>query len=527
MSPDPLHEPANALSAALAQARRAGGRGDIDAAFAGYLEALRREPGHFEALNDLGVLAHASGRRTAARSAHAQAVRLHPDKPIGHVNLANILAEEGRDAEAAAHYEAALRLDPDLPEAHQGLARLFAARRDPREDFHWRKGFAGGAALRKGYRGIGPAAPILLLASVRLGNMHPQDWAEDGLWDVTVLHVEFCDIEAPLPPHRLIVNLVGDADLCDAALERAQAIVARSATPVINPPAMARRTGRADNARRLGALPGLKAPRVAILSRPEIAALREDRFPLLLRSPGFHTGQHFLRVERRGDVEAAMRDLPGEDLAALEFVDTRSPDRLFRKYRVIAVDGELYPLHLAISEHWKVHYFSAAMADHPERREEERVFLTAMPDVLGARAMEALRLLTDDLRLDYFGVDFALAADGSLVLFEANATMVVPDPAPDAIWDYRRAPVQAIHAAVRRMTRARLGWGEGAATPLASRRPPGSPKAGKCDTLHRNISDSKANPAVIEPEFRCRRASVPRVATTIRSRPLEIVDAGR
>ena len=44
MSPDPLHEPANALSAALAQARRAGGRGDIDAAFARALAIVEAQP---------------------------------------------------------------------------------------------------------------------------------------------------------------------------------------------------------------------------------------------------------------------------------------------------------------------------------------------------------------------------------------------------------------------------------------------------------------------------------------------------
>lgn len=522
MMASPLRESSAAAgpSDALERARRAGERGDIAAAFAGYLDALRRDPSHFEALNDLGVLAYACGRRSAARSAHAQAVRLHPGKALGHVNLANILAEEGREDEAAQRYAAALALEPDFPEAHMGMARLFAARRDPREDFHWAKASAAGATVRKGYRGIGAAAPVLLLASVRLGNMHPQPWTEDGLCDVTLLHVEFWDVAAALPPHRLIVNLIGDADLCDAALARAQAIVARSSAPVINPPALARRTGRVDNARRLRALPGLVTPSVELLPRRDILALAEDRFPLLLRSPGFHTGQHFVRVDARAEVEAAMRDLPGDALVALGFVDTRGADGLFRKHRVIAVDGELYPLHLAICEHWKVHYFSAAMAETPERREEERRFLSAMPQALGERAMGALRGLVDDIGLDYFGVDFALAADGSLVLFEANAAMVVPDPPSEPIWDYRREPVNAIRAAMRAMTRSRLGWGPGASAT-------GSPKAGASAILQRSISDSSSETSAIETQLRCRSASVPSVTPTIQPRFLEIVDADR
>jgi hypothetical protein len=32
------------------------------------------------------------------------------------------------------------------------------------------------------------------------------------------------------------------------------------------------------------------------------------------------------------------------------------------------IDGQLYPLHCAISSHWKIHYFTAEMADKPAHR---------------------------------------------------------------------------------------------------------------------------------------------------------------
>jgi glutathione synthase/RimK-type ligase-like ATP-grasp enzyme len=49
--------------------------------------------------------------------------------------------------------------------------------------------------------------------------------------------------------------------------------------------------------------------------------------------------------------------------------------------------------------------------------------------------------MQETMGLDYAGVDFGLARDVSLLLFEANATMNLfqPDPAP--IWDYRRPPL--------------------------------------------------------------------------------------
>jgi glutathione synthase/RimK-type ligase-like ATP-grasp enzyme len=55
------------------------------------------------------------------------------------------------------------------------------------------------------------------------------------------------------------------------------------------------------------------------------------------------------------------------------------------------------------------------------------------------------------LGLDYAGIDFALAPDDSVLLFEANATMVVFPPGPEPMWDYRRAAVEATLEAARRM----------------------------------------------------------------------------
>jgi hypothetical protein len=115
------------------------------------------------------------------------------------------------------------------------------------------------------------------------------------------------------------------------------------------------------------------------------------------------------------------------------------------------VDGRLYPLHLAISPNWKIHYFSADMKDRPDHRAEEAQFLTDMQSVLGEKAMAALERVQTALGLDYGGIDFGLNRQGEILLFEANATMVVEQPDDDPRWDYRRAAVARIHAGVREM----------------------------------------------------------------------------
>jgi hypothetical protein len=54
-------------------------------------------------------------------------------------------------------------------------------------------------------------------------------------------------------------------------------------------------------------------------------------------------------------------------------------------------------------------------------------------------------------------IDFGLNEAGEVLLFEANATMVVENPDGDRRWDYRREAVGHIHAAVRDLLLGRAG----------------------------------------------------------------------
>jgi glutathione synthase/RimK-type ligase-like ATP-grasp enzyme len=446
----------SAITAALVRARQLAAQGEDEAAKSAYLAILQRDPSHFAALNELGTLAYASGHRSAARTAYEQAVRCHPGNPIGRVNLANLLCEEGAFAAARTQYEAALATDPALAAAHQGLARVLTELGDGEAAAaHWQKGFAGHAIAHQRHRGTAPSVPVLLLVSAKGGNIPTQPFLDDHVFEVSALYAEFYDPAEPLPPHVLALNAIGDADLCSEALTRAEELLARTKAPIVNPPSLVSVTGRMANAQRLARLRGVVAPAMASLSRSALPTAKDLRFPLLLRAPGFHTGRHFVRVERHEELASAMEALPGDELLAIEYLDARGPDGMARKYRVMIIDGVLYPLHLAVSKDWKVHYFTAGMAANSAYRAEEQRFLEAMPAVLGERAMAALAAIGRTLGLDYAGVDFALAADGSLLLFEANATMVVNPPDPDPVWDYRRAAIGCVLDAAKRMLLAR------------------------------------------------------------------------
>ncbi len=440
--------------------------GRKDAAKAAYMAVLSRDPTHFAALNNFGALLDETDFRTAAQTVFSQAVEHHPEEPMAHVNLAKILMYKGELDLARVHYEKALALDPGHVFAHQQLSELLrewgdleGARR------HRRLGFAPQPLSRFLYRGRSMPIDLLILTSTPAGDVGWRKLVDDTVFAPTTVVAEYYDPTQPLPPHRLIFNAIGDADLSHSDLKAAEALVARSDAPIINAPAKVLATARAANARRLGQVAGVRTPRIALMARRALTeaaaagalAAQGFAFPLLLRSPGFHTGRHFQRVDTPDALAAIAVTLPGQDLMVMDYLDCSGADGYARKYRVMMIEGALYPLHLAASLDWKVHYFSAAMRDDARLQAEEARFLNDMAGTLGPGAMDALTAIQSTLALDYAGVDFGLNDSGDLILFEANAVMTIVPPDGSKQWAYRRAPIANAVAAARNMVVSRAG----------------------------------------------------------------------
>jgi glutamate/tyrosine decarboxylase-like PLP-dependent enzyme/glutathione synthase/RimK-type ligase-like ATP-grasp enzyme len=404
-----------------------------------------------------GALTHGRALEQQTRAAQPQSP---PETAASQVKLASVLQDQGRMAEARAHYEYALRLDADYWQAHLGLSAILAAGGETEAAaLHRRAAFHGRCVVPMPYRGSEPPITILELVAIGPGNTRIKYFLNDTVFKRYLVATEFYEPTTPLPPHELIVNAIGDADAAGVALEGAKALVARSTAPVINSPAAVLATGRCAIAERLARVPGVVTAKTLTLARESLAspdagaALREEgfEFPLLVRTPGFHGGENFLRVETAEGLAAALSELPGDELTVMEFLDACGTDGKTRKYRVMMIDGALYPLHAAISHHWKIHYFSAEMEGNADNRAEDAAFLADMRGVLGERAMKALEGIQQTLGLDYGGIDFGLNEEGEVLVFEANATMAVFAPDADARWDYRRPAVENILRAIRKM----------------------------------------------------------------------------
>jgi tetratricopeptide (TPR) repeat protein len=439
-----------------------------------YRKVLKCEPSHLWALNNLGSVLMAMGNRQGARILLAQAVARHPEDATTRVNLGKILlvdieeleaqGQEGRALQlkrrACEHYQQALRIRPDYEQAHEGLSYLLGDLGDEEKAaWHRHQAFRNRYIVSLPYRGKRAPVKVLLLLATTGGNVHLQKFLDDHVFQTSIVLPEYYDPNTALPAHQLVVNAIGDTEIASHALAAAQSVLALTKAPVINAPAAVLCTSRCDNAKRFASIPGVVTPRTATLSREQLSAADAAAtlarngfgFPLLLRAPGFHTGQNFQRVETAEALPAALAKLPGPELLVIQYLDARGLDGKTRKYRAMMIGGQIYPLHLAVSSHWKIHYFSAEMADHPAHRAEDAAFLEDMPGVLGPVAMNALQGIQSVLGLDYGGIDFGLNAKGEVLVFEANATMVVNAPEADERWRYRWPAYQRIEAAIQRL----------------------------------------------------------------------------
>jgi aromatic-L-amino-acid/L-tryptophan decarboxylase len=440
--------------------------GQTLAARATWNALLAVDPSHVGALNNLANLMAAVGENEEARAIYAEAIARHPDDPMSRVNFAKLLIKLKEPAEAHRHLEHALTNDPEYRPAHAGMSFVLVDLGQPEQaSLHRRIAFQDRCIIPAIYRGEKQPITVLELVSTTGGNIRAEVFLSDRIFKRYLVATEFYDPSIPLPPHQLVFNAIGDVDVASKALAGAEALLAHTTAPVMNLPSAVMTTSRCDVTRRLSGVSGVITPKTVTLSRrllssPDAQTILSEHgleFPLLLRTPGLHGGEHFLRVENPAHLPSVLSELPGDDLTVIQYLDASAADAKTRKYRVMMVDGKLYPLHVAISHDWKIHYFSADMAEFPEHRAEDAAFLADMSGVLGPRVMSALKEIQSIMGLDYGGVDFGLNRNGDVLLFEANATMAILPPGRERQWDYRRPAVEKVCAAVWQMLMDKVG----------------------------------------------------------------------
>ena len=364
----------------------------------------------------------------AARYQRALALRPARETEIeAHVALSALHGRALQFQAARAHAEAALKLAPDHQGAHQNLAAVCDHEgREDEAEAHRERAYRRSPLIAS--RARNPRRRVLTLASAARANSPDAYLIPPTRYDRLVWFIAYAD-EALSPHHDydVVFNAVGDPDAAAALNDRLAAFVARCGRPVLNRPERIAATAR-DNAGQLfDGVADLVVPETRrITLATQLDGANPERL-WLLRPLGSHGGE---RLQRLALGEIATR-LDGGAHYATAFHDYCSGDGYYRKYRMFFVDRAPFPYHLAIHNDWLVHYQTSRTASDAALVAEERRFLEDPEVALGARAYRAICEAGRRMDLDFAGVDFAVLPDGSALLFEANATMLVHPEAPE------------------------------------------------------------------------------------------------
>jgi uncharacterized NAD(P)/FAD-binding protein YdhS len=116
-----------------------------------------------------------------------------------------------------------------------------------------------------------------------------------------------------------------------------------------------------------------------------------------------------------------------------------------------------------------VHYLSAGMAQHAERRAEEATWMAGFQADFAVRHARAFDALHRRIGLDYFAIDCAELSDGRLLLFEADVAMIVHSMDSEAVFPYKKHAMGTLFAAFDNALTQRVAptSDQGGAVPIA------------------------------------------------------------
>jgi hypothetical protein len=308
--------------------------------------------------------------------------------------------------------------------------------------------------------GTKPALRLLALAAPGdVGNNTPLEFLLEGS-DIalsTLYIVPGQPLPNPLPEHDLAIVAACEADGNRAVLAEIERLLPSWPKPVLNHPEQIAALSRERLHSLMQNVPGLTMPATVRIDRTtlgEIAAgrteltahLPDGAFPLIARPLDSHAGRGLQKLDDAAVLTRYLAEHPERGFFISRFVDYRSPDGLFRKYRIVFIGGKPYACHMAIANQWMLYYLNAGMAESAAKKIEEERFMTGFDHEFAKRHHRALAGIAERVDLDYFGIDCAQTAEGSLLLFEADIAMIVHLMDSPTIFPYKVAQMRKLFA---------------------------------------------------------------------------------
>ena len=264
-----------------------------------------------------------------------------------------------------------------------------------------------------------------------------------------------------IPEHDVAMVAVGESEQTLPLLRALGQALVHWPRPVLNHPARIAGLTRDGVALTLAGIPGVVAPMAQRVERQilevwaqEVHAFgreRGDAYPVIVRPIDSHAGTGLMKIDEREGWQDYLAQNGEQAFFVSPFVDYRSSDGLFRKYRIALVKGVPFAGHMAISDHWMVHYLNGGMEGSEQKRSEEAHFMEHFDSGFARRQADSLALVQRALGLDYVVLDCAELQDGRLLIFEADSSAVVHGMDPVELFPYKRPAIQKVFRAFRQM----------------------------------------------------------------------------
>jgi hypothetical protein len=305
---------------------------------------------------------------------------------------------------------------------------------------------------------------LALAAAMDMGGNTPIEFLleDSGIELVTLYVVAGVDLPMPLPDHDVAIVIASDSEECREALARIDRAAPRWPRPLLNPPQLVGNLDRDKLHRLLGGIERLDIPATACVTRTQLSGVVQSNadlaelaadleFPVIVRPRGSHAGVGLAKADDRAALGRYLAERPEQEFFVSRFVDYAGDDGLFRKYRIVIVDGRPYACHMAVAGRWDIWYLNAGMAFSESKRAEEQEFMRSFDSAFAIRHKNALAAMIDRVGLDYFTVDCAENKRGDLLIFEADNTAVAHNMDSPALFPYKPPQMRRIFEAFAAM----------------------------------------------------------------------------
>lgn len=308
--------------------------------------------------------------------------------------------------------------------------------------------------------------PLKLLAFMAPGDFMantPLEFMLEG--SSIVLDMMYVVPGAPLPDppeHDVALVAIDGSDAAASALREVMQIVKLWPRPVINAPECIARLTRAGTWELLKSAPGVVMPMNVRIGRATLAKIGAGEvaiesildgsgFPIIVRPFWSQAGIGLVKFEDAAAIDAYLREWAEDEFYVAPFVDYSKRDGLFRKCRIVLIDGRPYVAHMAVSQHWMIHYLNANMTNDAARRAEEARFMADFDGDFAVRHAAAFTAIAERTGLDYLPIDCAETRDGKLLVFEVGTAMIVHSMDLPDLFPYKPPQMEKVFKAFQAM----------------------------------------------------------------------------